>query len=116
MTSEIVLAFTPSNLMKDWQLESKDGDWFYEPIVRIHCLKHREAELCCGYWDHAIHQHPEPYYDKVAKRKVELPRLFLKHYPQKGEWEHFKTIDDVKQSPLYRKMRASTKLSKDLTS
>lgn len=43
----------------------------------------------------------EPYYNLVTGEITAPPRLYITHYPKKGEWEHLKTVGDLKQSPLY---------------
>lgn len=104
-TDQILSAFKPSRSMKDWQLRSDgDGNWFYEQYVRFYDPAHKA--MCAGGLPDCAKRKvgSEPYYDLTTKKIVDAPRVYIDHYPQKGEWEHFKAIDDVIASNLYKEM------------
>lgn len=99
MISEIVVGYTPSNKMSDWKL-SADGEhnWWYEPRGVFYCTVHEKKHLCtpdAAYRDVGR----EPFYN-LKDKVITDPRVHITHYPRKGEWEHLKTIDDVRQSEL----------------
>lgn len=104
MDGQIVHAYTPSDLIKDWMLGSEDEQWFYRPRTRFYCTKHMKAGLSCsGTRDAAPRKvGREPWYNLKTKEITAPPRIYIDHYPEKGEWEHLKTIDDIKRSPLYK--------------
>ena len=98
--ADIVLAFVPSNKKSDYAcMADGDGNWFYEQWTKFYCLVCQEIGIC-HYEDHKRDVGDEEYYDLRAKKVVTPPRLYITRHPQKGEWEHFKTIDEVKDSEL----------------
>lgn len=101
---QIVLAFTPSEKKKDWGLRFMDEDIFYEPYVRFYCTGCEKLGTGCT---SKTDGHPrkvgkEPYYNLKTKQIVDPPRIYVTHHPLKGEYEHWKTIDDIKNSPLHK--------------
>jgi hypothetical protein len=104
MTDEVVLAFTPSDYMKDWMITA-DGnhEWYYTPRVRHYCMAHKEIGDTGGFDDCSRRKvGQEPHFDLSTGEIVPKPKLCMKRYPKKGEWEHLKTVEDVKNSPLYK--------------
>lgn len=102
---EIVRAFKPSDNLKDWGCRSDgDGNWFYEQYVRFYCTGCKTLRAFCQFISHVSERNvgKEPYYDLIAKKIVPAPRIYITHHPKKGEWEHLKTVADLKASPLYR--------------
>jgi hypothetical protein len=110
VTDQIVLAYTPSRFMKDWQLRA-DGEhhWFYEQSLRFYdtgCKVY--ASTCLR--NPPLHKRAvakEPYYNIITKEETPAPRIYITHHPKKGEWENYKTADDVINSPLFISMEVA---------
>jgi hypothetical protein len=102
MTDQIVLAYTPSTNMKDWQFGwDTDGCTCYTQRVRFYCTGCKQLKASCT--GHKRDVAREPYYNLKTKQITEPPRVYITHHPKKDEWERLKTLDDLKNSPLYVK-------------
>lgn len=105
----IVLAYTPSNNKKDWQLRA-DGEhnWWYEPHMRSYCTLHKRIGAPCWDSNHRGAMWGTHHLNlKTNEISANPPRIYITHYPQKGEWEHIKTIDDLRKSDLYLRDEAA---------
>lgn len=103
MTDQIVLAFKPSNLLKDWYCGADgDGNWFYEQRTRFYDTAHNG--LCAGGFSNCAKRAvgKEPYFNLNTKKITNPPRIYITHHPKQGEWEKLKTIDDLKASKLFK--------------
>lgn len=101
MIEQIVQAFKPSNAKKDWYCGADQEGWYYEQQTRFYDTGCQELKAYCPGTGHSRDVGKEPYYNLATKEIVAPPRVYITHHPQKGEWEHLKTIDDIRKSPLY---------------
>jgi|GEM_PF-3682816 len=105
MTSDqIVLGYTPSHLMKDWQLRfDTDLGWFYEPITHFYDTGCKKQQPYCSSKEHHHSRKVghEPYYNMKDCTITDPPRIFITHRPKKGEWEEIKTTEDLFKSALF---------------